>query len=87
MTQETPHIPSPQSESVSVAARSPQLSRRVKWGLIGLVVVTVAALWGAWHWPDNTLMHFGLVTQVAPVVYLFLMWWGVDTSSAESDVI
>lgn len=42
---------------------------------------------GAWHWPDNTLMHFGLVTQVVPVVYLFLMWWGVDTSSAESDVI
>jgi len=58
------------------------------WGVIGLVVVTVAALWTAWRWPDQTLMHFWLVTQVVPVVYLFLAWWGVDTASAhDSNVV
>jgi hypothetical protein len=57
------------------------------WGVIGLVAVTVAALWVAWRWPDQTLMHFWLVTQVVPVVYLLLAGWGVEAPSHENDVV
>jgi hypothetical protein len=57
------------------------------WGVIGLVAVTVAALWVAWRWPDQTLMHFWLVTQVVPVVYLLLAGWGVEAPSPENDVV
>ena len=54
------------------------------WGLIGVVVVTVASLWVAWRWPDHTSWHFWLVTQLVPLIYLLLAWWGVDRSSAHS---
>ena len=87
MTQETSQTPIPQNEPVSTVARSAHLSRRVTWGLISLIAVTVGALWAAWRWPEQTSMHFWLVTQVVPVVYLFLAWWGVDTSSEDPDVV
>lgn len=56
--------------------------------MVGLVAVTIAALWVAWRWPEKTSLHFWLVTQLVPLVYLCLAWWGVDTSSPhDSDVV
>lgn len=75
-----------------MGGRRAHLSHRVTWGVIGLVGVTVSALWVAWRWPDHTLLHFWLVTQAVPILYLLLAWWGVDASSpaasiSQSDVV
>jgi hypothetical protein len=88
VAQETSQTPTSQSISASLDVPVVRLSSRALWATIALVAVTIAALWVAWRWPDHTLLHFWLVTQMVPLVYLFLAWWGGDVSPPhESDVV
>ena len=65
----------------------PELSKRALQGLLILVLLTVASLAMAWYWVDITWLHFLWVTQVVPVLYWVLMWWGTtDIKDADDGI-
>jgi hypothetical protein len=45
-----------------------------------MAVLTVGSLGLAWLFPDVTWLHFLWVTQVVPVLYLLLAWWGTQST-------
>ncbi len=76
--------PHPASDAeVPTTASTQRSSKRSLWGVLGLVVLTMASLGLAWTFPDQTLLHFLWVAQAVPVLYCVLAWWG--TSQAHSD--
>ena len=56
------------------------LPSRSFWGVVGLVVLTVGSLGLAWLFPDNTMFHFLWVTQAVPLLYFWLICWGIQTT-------
>lgn len=54
------------------------LSFRSVWVLGLLALVTVMAVTLVWLWPDESLWHFVWVTQVLPLGYCLLAYWGSD---------
>ncbi len=63
------------------------LPARSMWGVLGLVLLTVGSLGLAWLFPDATLMHFLWVGQIVPVLYLVLLWWGIQPADSDDDAI
>lgn len=61
------------------------MPKRVVWGVVGLVVLTVGSLGLAWLLPNATLLHFLWVAQAVPVLYVFLAWWGIQPSATGDD--
>jgi hypothetical protein len=53
------------------------LSLSVIYRLMVLFGVTVLSLLLAWWWPENTALHFWLVAQLMPVIYVALLCWSV----------
>ena len=51
------------------------LGARALWGMLALTVVTLGGLCFAWWYPEHTLWHFVVVTQMIPLFYLALAWW------------
>jgi len=64
----------------SSTSQSPQLSKRALLSLLLFVLFTFAALTLAWHFPNATWLHFLVVAQGVPVIYVLLMWWGSSTN-------
>ncbi len=56
------------------------LPRRAIVGVVLMAVLTVGSLGLAWLFPDVTWLHFLWVTQVVPVLYLLLAWWGTQST-------
>ena len=54
------------------------LSFRSVLVLVLLALVTVSAVVLVWLWPDESLWHFVWVTQVLPLGYCLLAYWGSD---------
>ena len=52
------------------------LSFRSVLVLVLLALVTVMAVTLVWLWPDESLWHFVWVTQVLPLGYCLLAYWG-----------
>lgn len=61
------------------------LPRRALLGVVLMVVLTVGSLGLAWIFPDATWFHFLWVTQVVPVLYLLLAWWGTQSARHRKD--
>jgi hypothetical protein len=61
------------------------LPKRALWGVVGLVGLTVGSLGLAWLFPNATLLHFLWVAQAVPVLYLILVWWGIQTPQPNDD--
>lgn len=72
-------VPHPATVEVTV------LPRRALWGVAGLVALTVGSLGLAWLLPDMTLLHFLWVAQAVPVMYLWLAWWGMQSTHLTDD--
>lgn len=72
-------VSNPPTNAVSV------LPKRALWGVVGLVVLTVCSLGLAWLFPNATLLHFLWVAQAVPVLYLILVWWGIQTPQPNDD--
>jgi hypothetical protein len=49
--------------------------------------VTLLAMAWAWHWPDQSLLHFWLVAQAMPVFYVILAWWGAQAPTEDRDAV
>jgi hypothetical protein len=60
-------------------------NQRAFWGVLCLLGLTVLAMSVAWYWPDQTLMHFWLVAQATPVLYVILAWWGANAPTKDRD--
>jgi hypothetical protein len=79
----TPLIDAQANNPVSVAPSSSH--GRAFVGVLCLFGVTLLAMAWAWHWPDQTLLHFWLVAQAMPVLYVVLAWWGAQAPAEDSD--
>jgi hypothetical protein len=61
------------------------LPKRALWGVVGLVVLTVGSLALAWLLPNATLFHFLWLAQAVPMLYLILVWWGIQAPQPHDD--
>lgn len=61
------------------------LGVRVRLAMGLLAVVTVAGLCFAWWYPEDTLWHFFIVTQLVPLFYLGLSWWIARHAPEDND--
>jgi hypothetical protein len=52
-----------------------------------LLVLTVLAMTVAWYWPEQPLLHFWLVAQAVPVLYVILAWWGAQAPTEDRDAV
>jgi cobalamin biosynthesis protein CobD/CbiB len=62
-------------------------NQRAFWGVLCLVVLTVLAMTVAWYWPEQPLLHFWLVAQAVPVLYVILAWWGAQAPTEDRDAV
>jgi hypothetical protein len=62
-------------------------NQRTLSGVLCLIGLTVVAMSVAWYWPDRTLLHFWLVAQTMPVLYVVLAWWGSQAPQEVTDAL
>lgn len=59
---------------------------RVGLGVLGIVVATLGGMGVAWWWPEASLLHFWLIAQCVPLLYLLLIWAVFGFTSRGQDV-
>ncbi|WP_146100050.1 hypothetical protein [Limnohabitans sp. TS-CS-82] len=72
---------------ISGTVAQPSSHGRAFWGVLCLFGVTLLAMAWAWHWPDQSLLHFWLVAQAMPVFYVILAWWGAQAPTEDRDAV
>jgi hypothetical protein len=66
--------PSPaEPEAIPHAHHLPTRGKQVLWLLLCVTLVAVTLVW--WF-PNESLLHFWVVTQILPLLYCALTYWG-----------